>query len=99
MSLKDAYREKMEARLEEQKARLELLKAKAKHAVATGKVLAYEELSDADTKFTDAKARLKELGATGGEAWHELKDGMELAWAALSDASTKAADKFKTNNG
>ena len=34
MSLKDVYREKMEAKLAEQQARLDLLKARAKMAVA-----------------------------------------------------------------
>ena len=59
MSLKDAYREKMEAQIEEQRARLELLKAKAKRAVADVKIMAYEEIGDADAKLDALKAKLQ----------------------------------------
>jgi predicted kinase len=95
MSLKNAYREKMEAQLEEHRARLELLKAKAKRAVADGKIMAYEELADAEGKFTAAKARLKELSTASEGAWEEMKGGVESAWSSLSDSCKKAADKFK----
>jgi predicted kinase len=95
MSLKNAYREKMEAQLEEQRARLELLKAKAKRAVADGKIMAYEELADAESKFTSAKAKLKELAAASEGAWEEMKGGVETAWHSLSESCKKAAEKFK----
>lgn len=95
MSLKNAYREKMEAQFDEQRARLELLKAKAKHAVADGKIMAYEELADAEGKLAAAKASLKELGTASEDAWQELKGGVEKAWSALTDSCSKAAEKFK----
>ena len=98
MSLKNAYREKMEAQLEEHRARLELLKAKAKRAVADGKIMAYEELADAENKFAAAKARLKELGAASEGAWEEMKGGVESAWSSLSDSCKKAAAKFKAES-
>jgi len=94
MSLRDAYRQKMEAQIEEQRAHLELLKAKAKRAVADGKIMAYEELADAETKLASAKAKLKELGAASESAFGELKSGVESAWTALTDSCKKAADKF-----
>jgi hypothetical protein len=95
MSLRDAYRQKMEAQIEEQRARLELLKAKAKRAVADGKLMAYEELAEAERNFDLAKARLKELGAASEGAWEDMKSGVEGAWASLKAAGEKAADKFK----
>jgi hypothetical protein len=95
MSLRDAYRQKMEAQLEEQRARIEVLKAKAKQAVADGKIMAYEELADAESKFESAKTRLKELGAAGEGAFDEMKTGFENAWNNFTTACHKAADKFK----
>ena len=95
MSLKNTYREKMEAQLEEQRARLELLKARAKVAVAAGKIMAYEELADADQKLDALKARLKQLADAGGDAWQEMKGGVEKAWADLSESCKNAARKFK----
>jgi len=95
MSLKNAYREKMEAQLEEQRARLELLKARAKVAIADGKIMAYEELADADQKLDALKARLKQLADAGGDAWQEMKGGVEKAWGDLSESCKNAARKFK----
>ena len=95
MSLKDAYRQKMEAKLAEQQARLDLLKARAKLAVADGKIMAYEELADAEQKLSSAKVKLKELAHASEGAYHEMKAGMEQAWDALKTAGKKAAQKYK----
>ena len=95
MSLKNAYREKIEAQIEEQRARLELLKAKAKSAAADVKIMAYEEIGDADAKLDALKAKLKELGNASGDAWQEMKDGIEKAWDDLTASCKKAANRFK----
>ena len=95
MSLKDAYREKMEARIAEQQARLDLLKARAKMAAADGKIMAYEELADAEQKLAAAKAKLKDLAHASEGAFKELKAGMEKAWDALQTAGREAARKYK----
>ena len=94
MSLKDAYREKLEARIEEQRARLELLKAKAKRAAADVKIMAYEEIGDADAKLDALKAKLKELGHASGDAWQDMKGGIEKAWDDLTASCKKAAQRF-----
>ena len=96
MSLRDAYREKIEAQLQAERASLDLLKAKARLLAADGKILAYEELADAEHKFESTKARLKELGTASEGAFEELKLGVEGAWTSLSQAAQKAADKFKS---
>lgn len=94
MSLKDAYRERFEAQLAEQKARLELLKAKARRMAADGKIMAYEEIADAEEKLSAMKARLNALGGAGEGAWQEMKAGVEKAWSDVGDACKKAAAKF-----
>ena len=98
MSLKDAYRQKIEAQLEEQSARLALLKAKAKHAMADGKIMAYEELGDAEHNLANLRAKLKDLGAASEGAWETMKGGVEQAWKDLSESCRKAADKYKTKD-
>lgn len=97
MSLRDAYKQKMEAQLEEQQARLELMKARVKQAMADGKIMAYEELADADAKLGAARAKLKELGSASESAFGELKSGVENAWTALTEACKRAGDKFGGN--
>lgn len=95
MSMKDAYRQKMEAQIEEQRARLELFKAQAKKVIADGKIMAYEELADADGKLEAARSKLKELGGASGAAYEELRSGVEHAWNDLSAACKRAAGKIK----
>jgi hypothetical protein len=95
MSLKDAYREKMEARIAEQQARLDLLKARAKMTAADGKIMAYEELADAKQKLAAAKVKLKEMAHASEGAYRELKTDMEKAWDALITAGREAARKYK----
>ena len=98
MSMRDAYRQKLEAQLEEQLARVALLKARAKQAVADGKIMAYEEIADVDQKIAALKAKLKELGSASGSAWETMKGGVEQAWSDLNESCRKAADKFKTKD-
>jgi hypothetical protein len=95
MSLKDAYREKMEARIAEEQAHLDLLKARAKRAAADGKIMAYEELADTEQKLAAAKVKLKELAHASEGAFKEMKTGMEKAWDALKTAGREAARKYK----
>ena len=99
MSLRDAYRLKMEARLEEQIARLNLLKAQAKGAVADGKIMAYEELIEAERKLAELKTKMTELREASESAWGTMKDGVERAVTDLGEACKKAAETFKSEPG
>ncbi|MBL9186076.1 MAG: hypothetical protein JNK23_01220 [Opitutaceae bacterium] len=94
MSMRDAYRLKFEAQLDELNARLALARAKAKQLAADGKISAYEELADTERKLDAMKARLKTLGATSESAWGDLKGGVETAWTDLSQAAKRAFDRF-----
>jgi hypothetical protein len=94
MSLKDAYQEKLEAQIEEQRARLELLKAKAQRAAADVKIMAYEEIGDVDAKLDALKGKLKELSSASGDAWQDMKSGVEKAWTDLTRSCEKAARRF-----
>jgi hypothetical protein len=95
MSLRDAYREKFEAQVEVQRARLELLKAKAKRAVADGKIIAYEEIIEAEQKLAALRTKLKELGNASEAAWVTMKGGIEKAWEDVRESCKKAAGQFK----
>lgn len=97
MSLRDAYRQKLEARLEEHKAKLDLLRAQAKRAAAHTKILAYEELAGADQHLTQAKAKLKILADASGGAMAEIKTGVSRALSDLKTASKRAADHLRAN--
>jgi hypothetical protein len=95
MSLLDAYRQKLEAQIQEQKAKLDLLKARARRAAANGKILGYEELAHADKHLGHVKARFKELSDAGGHALTEIRIGMSKALQDLKTSTQKAAVHLK----
>ena len=94
MSLHEAYRQKIDAQIEELTARLALARAQAKKLAAEGRIAASEELIDADRKLSVLKEKLAALGHASGGAWDEMKIGVERAWNELRDSSKRAADKF-----
>jgi hypothetical protein len=95
MSLLDAYRQKLDAQIQEQKARLDLLKARARKAAANGKILGYEELANADRHLGQVKAKFKELSDAGGHALAEIRTGMGKALEDLKTSTHKAAVHLK----
>ena len=94
MSMRDAYRQKFEARIEELNARLALARAKAKQLAADGKIATFEELAEAEQKLAALKARLATLGQASEGAWNDLRSGTEKAWSELSQAAKRAFDRF-----
>ncbi len=94
MSLLHAYRQKLEAQIQEHKAQLNLLKAKAKRVAAQGRIVGHEELAKADIHLDQVKARFKELKGAGGSALGEIRTGVKKALADLKISTTKAARHF-----
>jgi hypothetical protein len=95
MSLRDAYKNKAEAEVELAQARLAEFKAKAKNFSAETRLKYAEQVDNLEHGVETAKAKLKELGEAGEDAWEHLKDGMEHALRSLSTAIRDIADKFK----
>jgi small-conductance mechanosensitive channel len=94
MSLHEAYRQKIDAQIEELQARLALARAQAKKLAAEGKIAASEEIVETDRKLAVLKEKLAALGHASGGAWDEMKVGVERAWHELRDSSKRAFDKF-----
>ena len=95
MELKDAYQDKMNARLREWQAKIDALKARADQAEAEQKIKYNEEIETLRTKQQKVQQKLEELRSAGEGAWEEVKAGVEVAWTDLEDAVQRAADKFK----
>lgn len=95
MEMKDAYQDKMDARLREWQAKIDALKAKADQAEAEQKIKYYEEIESLRTKQQQMQKKLEELRKASSGAWDEVKAGVDVAWAELQDAAQRAMDKFK----
>jgi hypothetical protein len=95
MSLFDAYRQKLDAQVDELSARLALGRAKAKQLSADSKIAAYEELAATEEKLSALKAKLASAAAAGEGAWQDLKGGLDFAWTEVRDASSRALKRFE----
>ncbi|MCT4685074.1 MAG: hypothetical protein N4A39_15220 [Roseicyclus sp.] len=94
MSDKTAYREKLEARLDQWRAEIDKLQAKAAEASADARKEYEDQLTELRQQQDAAREKLKELDEASDDAWDDIKDGVEKAWAKLGDAVTSARERF-----
>lgn len=90
MDDKTAYRQKIEARLEQWNAEINKLQAKALEASADARI-EYENLRE---KQNEARRTLRELDDVGGDALEDVKSGVEKAWSDLEAAMKRARERF-----
>jgi len=95
MSTKEAYKQKIEAEVELVQAKLAGLKAEAKSSAADTRIKYDKQIEELEQKVDATKAKLKELGEAGEDAWEHLKDGVESAWSTLSNAVKDTTAKLK----
>lgn len=95
MGIKEAYQDKMNARLREWQGKIDVLKAKADQAEAEQKIRLYENIESLRMKQQHVHEKLDELHSASEGAWEEVKAGVELAWRDLQEAIGRAVEKFK----
>lgn len=91
---REAYVEKMHAKLDELAADIDKIEAQARGAKADAKIEWNERVEAIRTRRDAAMARLEGLKAGSGAAWDNLKSGMEEAWTDLQDAVKDARRKL-----
>ena len=94
MSEKSAYRQKLEARLDQWRAEIDKLEAKAVEAGADARIEYRDQLETLRGKQAEARRKLSELDDATSDAWQDLKGGIERAWTDLGDAVKKATQRF-----
>lgn len=94
MSAKDAYEQKIQARLEELDAEIDKLKAKAKAADAEAQLEYTRQLSQLRELREDAGRKMERLGAASDDALDEARAGLENAWNDLKRAMERAKSRF-----
>ncbi|MBN1277161.1 MAG: hypothetical protein JXA35_06685 [Deltaproteobacteria bacterium] len=93
---RDAYVQKMKAKMDEWNADIDKLEAKAAQAKAESKIEYEKQLEDLRAKRSDMEYKLTELKQAGDSAWEDLKTGIELAWDSFSDSVKSAVSRFKS---
>lgn len=95
METKDAYKQKLEAQLNELGAQINLLAAKADSAGVDAKLKYNQELDELRDKQRQAAVKLKELEAAGEHAWKKVKDSADTLWHDLQTGVASTVAKFK----
>lgn len=94
MSLRDAYKQKLSAKVEEQRAKLSLMKAHAKRLAADTKIVTYEELGQAERSVGRLTSKLKKLAGASLHALGDVKGGMGRALDDLNVSTKRAANRL-----
>jgi len=95
MSIREAYREKLEAELELARSELVKLRAQVKVSTADTRINCFKHIDHIEEAIDAGRAKLKELGEAGEGAWEEIMGDMEGIWAELSGLvqNSKSASK------
>jgi len=92
---RDAYVEKLKARLDEWNADIDKLAAKTAQAEADAKIGYQNKLDNLRAKRDDVKDKLLTVQQAGDGAWEGLKEGLENSWEILKMSLNKAKTEFE----
>ncbi len=93
---RDAYVQKLKAKMDEWNAEIDKIEAKADQAEAESKIEYEKQLKDLRAKRKDVEDKMAKLQQAGDGAWEDLKIGIESAWDSLGNAVKSAASRFKS---
>jgi hypothetical protein len=92
---RDAYVEKMKAKLDEWNADIAKLEAQAKQKEADARVSYQDQIETLKNRRNAAEEKLEKMRKGGSEAWSDLKEGLERAADSLSEALRSAQSRFR----
>ena len=95
MTDREAFRQQLEAKLDEWDAEIEKLCARAKAQGAELKHDYADELAELRSQREDVARKLADLQDASGPAFSDLKSSLEAAWGKLQDGLKKAGDRFR----
>jgi len=94
VSEKAAYRQKIEASMEEWNAEIDKIEARADRAGADMQLQYYEELKKLRALQEEAGRKLEQLEEAGNDAWEEFKSSVDIAIDAIERAVNLANERF-----
>lgn len=95
MNTRNEYVEQLKKNLDEWNTEIGKWEAKAKVARTDLRIDYEMQLEALRRHREEATAKLKELQASGEEAWKDLSVGADAAWAAMREAFDKATSHFQ----
>ncbi|SDK35837.1 hypothetical protein SAMN04487954_11542 [Billgrantia gudaonensis] len=95
MSDREAYEQKLQAKLDEWQAEIDKLRARAKGAEADARIDREKEAARLEARREEVRQKLQEMREASDDAWEDVKAGAERAWDSLSESFEKARSRFK----
>lgn len=92
---RDAYIQKLRAKMAEWNAEIDFLSAKADQAKAETKIEYLKRLEDLRAKRRDLQEKIVEIEQAGESAWENLKQGLENSWTIFKTSLIKAKSEFE----
>lgn len=94
MSKKDAYVQKLHAKIDEWNADIDKLKIKADQVEAESRIEYQKQVEKLKQKRREIESKAAELKRSGEDAWEDLKSGADLAWEAMNEAVKSARSRL-----
>ena len=95
MKNKEAYVQKLHAKIDEWNADIDNLKAKADQLEADSKIEYQKQIEVLKSKRDEIEKTVSELSRSGEQAWEDLKTGIDLARDAMSEAIKSATSRLR----
>jgi uncharacterized coiled-coil DUF342 family protein len=92
---REAYIQKLKAKIDEWNADIDKLMAKARQAKAGKEVEYREQIETLRAKRSELEKKLTELQQAGESTWHDLKKGVETSWEALKEGYAAVKGRFE----
>ncbi|GAB4357675.1 MAG: hypothetical protein Kow0060_11150 [Methylohalobius crimeensis] len=95
MNERDAYVQKMKAKLDEWNAELDKLSAQAEAAEADAKLEYQDQIDELEKLRNQARQKLGEVESASDDAWEDVRQGAEAALNEMNNAISNALKRFK----
>lgn len=95
MSKRDAYIQKLHAKIDEWNADIDKLMAKAQQVEADSRIEYQQQIDALKQQRRKVENLLADLKRSGEGAWDDLKTGLDLAFESMNEAVRSAMTRFK----
>lgn len=95
MSERDAYIDKMKAKLDEWNAEIDRFSAKAEGVQADAKLEYDRQIEVIKKQRDEVRQHLNNLQAASDSAWEDMRKGADAAWENMANTFKQAASRFK----
>jgi uncharacterized coiled-coil DUF342 family protein len=95
MTMKEAYLNKLQSRLDQLSAEIAKLKAKSDKAKADVQLVYYKQIEELRTLQDDANRKLIKLKDASDDTWEEITAGIDNAWDTISNKIKSIITRIK----